>query len=82
MWMVCLMMIFEEIYKILWRNQDNSKLFKKLVALNLNGDTKKVVDFMNKNNIKTDDLKVIKELTKDDFNNIHSYWYKDFHSKK
>lgn len=79
---IVLPQIFEEIYKILLRNQDNDKLFKKLVSLNLKGDTKKVVAFMNENNIKTDDLKIIKDLTKDDFNNIHSYWYKDFHSKK
>lgn len=79
---IVLPQIFEEIYKILHRNQDNDKLFKKLVTLNLKGDTKKVVKFMNDNNIKTDDLKVIKDLTKDDYHIIHSYWYKDFHAKK
>lgn len=78
---VVLPQIFEEIYKILIRNQDNEKLFKKLVSINLKGDTKKVVEFMNKNGIKTDDLKNIEGLSKDDYYIIHSFWYKDFHSK-
>lgn len=78
---VVLPQVFEEIYKILNRNTDNEKLFKKLVAINLKGDTKKVVEFMNENSIKTDDLKSIKDLSKDDYYIIHSYWYKDFHAK-
>lgn len=79
---VVLPQIFEEIYKILWRNQNNEKTFKKLVSLNLKGNTNKVVDFMLENNIKTDDLKVIKELSKDDYYNIHSYYYKRINDKK
>lgn len=78
---IVLPQIFEEIYKILHRNQDNEKLFKKLVSINLKGNTRKVVEFMNENGIKTDDLKAIKDLTKDDFNIIHSYWWADFHVK-
>lgn len=79
---VVLPQIFEEIYKILIRNQDNEKTFKKLVSINLKGDTNKVVDFMNENGIKTDDLKDIKDLTKDDFNNIHTYYWRRFHANK
>jgi|GEM_PF-2331276 len=79
---IVLPQVFEEIYKILNRNLNNDKLFKKLVVINLKGDTKKVVEFMNENNIKTDDLKDIKDLSKDDYYIIHSYWYKDFHAKK
>ena len=78
---VVLPQIFEEIYKILNRNKGNEKLFKKLVSINLKGNTQKVVEFMNENGIKTDDLKAIKDLTKDDFNTIHSYWHKDYHAK-
>lgn len=79
---VVLPQIFEEIYKILYRNQDNEKTFKKLVSINLKGDTNKVVDFMNENGIKTDDLKAIKDLTNDDFNNIHTYYWRRFHANK
>lgn len=79
---IVLPQVFEEIYKILIRNQNNEKLFKKLVSLNVEGNTQKVVDFMNENSIKTDDLKIIKGVTKHDFNIIHSLWWKQFHAKK
>lgn len=79
---VVLPAIFDEIYKIIDRNQDNKKLFKKLVSINLKGDTSKVVEFMNQNSIKTDDLKSIKELTKDDYHIIHGFWWSDYHNKK
>lgn len=78
---IVLPQVFEEIYKILQRNTGNDKLFKKLVAINLKGNTQKVVEFMNENSIKTDDLKAIKDLSKEDYYIIHSYWYKDFHAK-
>jgi hypothetical protein len=79
---IVLPQIFEEIYKILHKNQNNDKLFKELVALNLKGNTMKVVEFMNENGIKTDDLESIEGLTYDDRRNIHSYWWKDFHANK
>ena len=79
---IVLPQIFEEIYKILWRNADNDKVNKKLVSLNLKDDTDKVVDFMSENKIKTDDLKDIEGLTNDDVNNIHSYYWKRIHNKK
>ena len=79
---IVLPQIFEEIYKILYRNADNDKVNKKLVSLNLKGDTNKVVDFMLENKIKTDDLKDIEGLTNDDVNNIHSYYWKRIHNKK
>ena len=85
--------IFDEIYKILESNKNNTKLFKKIAAINLKGDTKKVIEFMKKNNIKTDDLKTleynenynhkyIEGITKDDFKNIHSFYWADFHKNK
>ena len=37
---------------------------------------------MNENGIKTDDIRNIKGITKDDFNIIHSYYWKQFHAKK
>ena len=37
---------------------------------------------MNKNNIKTDDLKSIDGITDNDFNIIHSFYWKDYHSNK
>lgn len=79
---VVLPAIFDEIYKILEQNADNDKLFKKLVSINLEGDTTKVIEFMKEKNISTDDLKAIKGLSKDDFNNIHSFYWKDYHSNK
>ena len=85
--------IFDEIYKILESNKNNTKLFKKIAAINLKGDTKKVIEFMKKNNIKTDDLKTLEDnenynhkyiegITKDDFKNIHSFYWADFHKNK
>ena len=79
---IVLPQIFEEIYKILYRNVDNDKVNKKLVSLNLKGNTNKVVDFMLENNIKTDDLKDIEGLTKDDCNIIHSYYWERYHANK
>ena len=79
---IVLPQIFEEIYKILWRNADNEKINKKLVSLNLKGDTNKVVDFMLENKIKTDDLKDIEGLTKEDCSAIHSYYWGRIHNKK
>lgn len=74
--------VFDEIYKILERNENNNKLFKKLVSINLKGDTKKVIDFMKKNSIKTDDLETIEGITKNDFSIIHSFYWEDYHSNK
>ena len=79
---VVLPQIFEEIYKILYRNADNDKVNKELVSLNLKGNTNKVVDFMIENNIKTDDLKDIEGISKDDFNIIHTYYFKRLHESK
>jgi hypothetical protein len=74
--------IFEEIYKILIPSQDNEKADKKIVKLILAGDTKKVVDFMLENKISTDDLKNVHEVTKHDFNVVHSYYWEQFHKNK
>jgi hypothetical protein len=79
---IVLPQIFEEIYKILYRNADSEKTFKKLVSINLKGNTQKVVDFMKENQIHTDDLKNIDGLTKDDYNIIHTYFWRDFHATK
>jgi hypothetical protein len=79
---IVLPQIFEEIYKILYRNADNDKVNKKLVTLNLKGNTNKVVDFMLENNIKTDDLKDIEGIIKNDFSVIHSFYYKRIHATK
>lgn len=37
---------------------------------------------MLENEIHTDDLKNIKELTRHDISNIHSFYWKQFHSNK
>lgn len=79
---VVLPQIFEEIYKILLRNKDNKAIDKKLVALNLKGDTSKVVKFMLENSIHTDDLKFIEGLTSNDCSVIHSYYWDEFHRSK
>lgn len=78
---VVLPQIFEEIYKILIPSQDNSKVDKELLNLNVKGDTQKVVDFMNRHGIKTDDLKQIEGLTSHDISIIHSLWWKQYHAK-
>lgn len=74
--------IFKEIYKIIDENLNNKELFDKLVYINNQGDTKAVVDFINEYNIKTDDLKSIKEMTNHDFNVIHTYYWQEFHKNK
>ncbi|MES2287747.1 MAG: hypothetical protein V4547_18800 [Bacteroidota bacterium] len=74
--------IFEEIYKILIPAQENEKINKQLVKLNNQGDTLKVVEFMNEYRITTDDLKSIEGITAHDFNEIHSMYWKIKHSKK
>lgn len=79
---VVLPQIFEEIYKILIRNKDNKEIDKKLVALILKGDSSKVVKFMFKNNIHTDDLKLIKGISSHDFSVIHSCYWDEFHRTK
>jgi hypothetical protein len=79
---VVLPQIFEEIYKIVERNRNNKKTFLKLVALNLEGDTKKVVKYMLNNSIKIDDLKTIEGLTRNDVTVIHNYYWKQQHASK
>lgn len=79
---VVIPVLIEEIYKILIPAQDKPKIDKKLVALNLEGDTEKTVDFMFNNSIHTDDLKNINGLTSDDINYIHTYYWRRVHAKK
>ena len=79
---VVLPAVFEAIYKILIPAQNNKSLDKKLVSLYLEGDTSKVIAFMVKHNISTDDLNAIDGLTKDDVNYIHSAYWKWYHSNK
>lgn len=74
--------VLDAIYTILLRNQDNKKVDKKLVSLNLKGDTAKVVAFMNENKIHTDDLKDIEGISDHDFNVIHTYYWREFHKNK
>lgn len=74
--------IFDEIYNILDRNKDNESIYKKLVEINLIGDTQKVLDFMKEYQLTTEDLKIIDEISKDDFNNIHTWYWRDFHANK
>lgn len=74
--------IFEEIYKILERNTDSDKVFKKLVSMNVQGDTQKVVSYMLDHQIHTDDLKNIAGLTQHDISNIHTYYWRQFHANK
>lgn len=73
--------LFEEIYKILEMNKNNEQLFQELVDLNVQGDTSKVVNFMLENQIHTDDLKNIKQLTSHDFRNIHTFYWNKYHNK-
>lgn len=79
---VVLPAIFEEIYKILDRNADCEGDFERLVKLNVEGDTQKVVDFMNAKQIHTGDLKNIKGLTAHDISVIHSLYWENIHAKK
>ena len=57
---IVLPQIFEEIFKILHRNLDSEKVFGELVAINLKGDTAKVIEYMKENFISTDDLQLLR----------------------
>lgn len=73
---VILPAIFEKTYDIIEQNLNNQALYKTLVELNTQGDTKAVIDFMFEYNIYTDDLGVIPQITQHDFNNIHTHYWK------
>lgn len=79
---IVLPQIFEEIYKILYRNQNNDEVNKKLISINLEGNTDKVVQFMIEHKISTDDLKDIEGLSRHDCSVIHSYYWKRYHANK
>jgi hypothetical protein len=79
---IVLPQIFEEIYKIIDLNSNNKKTFSKLVSLNLEGNTEKVIQYMLDNSIKTYDLKSIEGLTKDDVSIIHRYYWEQYHANK
>lgn len=74
--------IFDAIHSILIEGQKIDSENKKLVSLTLDGDTSKVIDFMFENSIHTDDLEQIEGITKDDFDVIHTAYWKRRHSKK
>lgn len=74
--------IFKEIYVILDKNSNNENMFNQLVSLNLEGDTEKVVTFMLKNDIHTDDVKQLANISFNDFNIIHNYYWKKYHKNK
>jgi len=79
---VLLPAIFDEAYKILLRNADNDTIFKRLVKLNVQGDTGKVIDFMFDNNIKPEDIKDFSGITDNDYNHLHSNYFRRFHANK
>jgi hypothetical protein len=74
--------IFDEIYKILDRNKDNQSVFNELVKLNIEGDTNKVIKYMNEKCLKPDDLNSIDGISKHDYHVIHGFWYADYHTKR
>ncbi len=82
--------IFDEIYKIIDRNKNNDKLFKKLVEIDNKGLTSDTIDFMFLNNIKPEDLKIVENnenynhkyingISKYDYSRIHSSYYHKLH---
>jgi len=74
--------IFDEIYKILDRNADNEKLYKKLVSIDNDGLTSETVVFMIDNGFTPDDLKGIDGLNRDDVSRLHSEYWRVMHAKK
>jgi len=74
--------IFDEIYKILNRNKDNKSIYDKLIEINLIGDTLKVLDFMKEYQLTPSDLIAIKSLSRDDYDNINTWWWRDYHANK
>lgn len=85
--------VFEELYKIISRNLNNDDLFRKLIEIDLKGDSSRTLQFMKENSINPDDLillfpndytkrKFIKGITKDDYNRLHGIYWKDYHSNK
>jgi hypothetical protein len=74
--------IFDSIHSILIESENIDSENKKLLQLILNGDTSKVVDFMLEKSIQTDDLRQIKGITNNDFDVIHTVYWKRHHTKK
>jgi len=79
--------IFEEMYIILERNQNNETLYRELVEIDLLGDTSKTLEFFKTTHFKTDDLKELNEksevkLLSEDLSRIHSVYWDDYHKNK
>lgn len=79
---VILPAIFEEIYKIIELSQSLPKCIKEIVKLNVDGDTSLVVEYMIENLIAPEDLKDAKGITYNDYQIIHSYYWKAYHAIK
>lgn len=74
--------LFNAIHNILNNNKGNKEILDEIVSLNLEGDTRKVVLYMNDNNIKPDDLKELKSISKADYYIIHLKYWELFHAAK
>jgi len=79
---VVLPAIFEAIYKIIGRNKNNNKLFKKIVELNVEGDTDKVVKFMMKHKFHPRDIDHVEGITWNDSMVIHSKYREETKKNK
>jgi hypothetical protein len=78
---VILPAIFEEIYRIIDLGKSLDKDIKEVVRLFNEGDTTKTVQYMFDNKVTTEDLKDQKKISYNDYQIIHSYYWKAYHEK-
>lgn len=78
---VVLPAIFDEIYKILERNADNQPIYDQIALLILDGDTRKVIDYMKANGMTPDDIHDKNGVSLADYYIIHSMWWKIYHAE-
>jgi len=85
--------LFEEFYKLIEENLKYPKQCRQISEIMLEGNTKKCVDYLFENNlvpydlILNDDKKTYKKtfisgIIKDDYNSIHTLYYKTYHQNK
>lgn len=73
--------LFDEIYKIIERNQNNDTHYKSIVKMVLGGSLNNVVSYLFENNFKPDDIKNLR-ITPKEWSDIHTLYFREFHKNK
>lgn len=73
--------IFDEIYKIIERNQNNDTHYKSIIEMVLNGSLISVVSYLFENNFNPDDIKHLRIMPKE-WSDIHTLYFRELHKNK